>query len=71
MSGYFRSQPFLRHLLRVFSVLFVVAGPGLALLSASPASAAEAYAGRPVSEVLQEWQGRGLTLIYNDHLLPS
>ena len=69
MSGYFRSQPFLRHLLRVFSVLFVVAGPGLALLSASPASAAEAYAGRPVSEVLQEWQGRGLTLIYNDQLV--
>lgn len=69
MSGYFLSQPILRYLLRVVSVLFVVAGPGLAILYVSPVSAAEAYAGRPVSEVLREWQGRGLTLIYNDQLV--
>lgn len=67
MSGYFLSQPVLRHLLQIVTVLLVAAGP--ALLSVSPASAAETYAGRRVSEVLREWQGRDLTLIYNDQLV--
>ena len=69
MSGFFLSQPVLRHRLRTVSVLLVAAGLGLAALCVSPVSAAAAYAGRPVSEVLQEWQGRGLTLIYNDQLV--
>jgi outer membrane receptor protein involved in Fe transport len=69
MSGFFLSQPMRRHLLRITSVLLVAAGLGLAPLFVSPASAAESYAGRPVNEVLREWQGRGLTLIYNDQLV--
>ncbi len=69
MSGFFLSQPVLRHRLRTVSALLVAAGLGLAALCVSPVSAAAAYAGRPVSEVLQEWQGRGLTLIYNDQLV--
>lgn len=69
MSGFFLSQPFHRRLLRIFFALLVAACLGLALLSVSPASAAETYAGRSVTEVLQEWQGRGLTLIYNDQLV--
>ncbi|MEZ5562153.1 MAG: TonB-dependent receptor [Gammaproteobacteria bacterium] len=68
MSGFFPSQPVLRHLLRLIVAPFFLAG--LALLSVPPAVAAEAYAGRPVVEVLREWQDRGLTLIYNDTLVP-
>jgi hypothetical protein len=69
MSGFFLLQPVLRHLLRICSVLLVAVGLGLASLSLSPAYAADSYAGRSVSEVLREWQGRGLTLIYNDQLV--
>lgn len=69
MSVLFLSQPVLRHLLRIVSLLLVTAGLGPALLFGSPAFAAQVYVGRPVSEVLREWQGSGLTLIYNDQLV--
>ena len=69
MSYFFSSQPVLRRLLRIVFALLAAAALGLAPLFLSPAHAADSYAGRPVSEVLREWQGRGLTLIYNDQLV--
>ena len=69
MSGFSLLQPVLRHLLRITPTLLVAASLGLAPLLLSPAYAADSYAGRAVSEVLREWQSRGLTLIYNDQLV--
>jgi outer membrane receptor protein involved in Fe transport len=69
MSDFSSSQPVPRRLLRIVFAVLVAAVLGLAPLFISPAHAADTYAGRPVSEVLREWQGRGLTLIYNDQLV--
>jgi outer membrane receptor protein involved in Fe transport len=69
MSDFSSSQPVLRRLLRIVFAVLVAAGLGLAPQFLSPAHAAGGYAGRAVSEVLREWQGRGLTLIYNDQLV--
>ncbi len=69
MSGFPSSQPVLRHRLRIVFALLVATCLGLASLLVSPAQAADSQVGRSVSEVLREWQARGLTLIYNDQLV--
>lgn len=67
MSGFFPSRPALPHVLRIVSCLLLAAS--FVFAPVLPASAADSYLGRPVGEVLREWQGRGLTLIYNDRLV--
>jgi hypothetical protein len=58
-----------RHLLRVICAFLVMAGLSLTSLYQSPVYAANGYVGRSVTDVLREWQGRGLNLVYNDQLV--
>ncbi|MFZ1623854.1 MAG: TonB-dependent receptor [Gammaproteobacteria bacterium] len=46
-----------------------MAGLSLTSLYQSPVYAANGYVGRSVTDVLREWQGRGLNLVYNDQLV--
>jgi len=55
--------------LRIIFASFGMAGLSLICLYMSPLHAATGYAGRSVTDVLHEWQGRGLNLVYNDQLV--